>query len=174
MNKYKKSKRPQRKRKSLLSPPYFSNRNQHFEQVRKRMTMKTDGPTLNEMSSLDTTDDLEKQTDRSQYVRRPVTTKNQIRNWWNEGGKQIIKEILIAVIVSVVLFVMGNLVYHHNIHLTEHDKDIEYLKKSDTKQDCEIDVLKEKTHEINTDVKLLEQKVELSSLPASTTTNKKK
>lgn len=123
------------------------------------MPMKADGPTLNEMSSLDTTGNVVKADLPRMAKERPISAQNRFIQWWGDSGKQI----LIGVAVAILIFIFGNLVYHHNIRLTEHDKDIEYLQKNDLKQDDEIDNLKEKANEMKTDIRLIEQRLDFDS-----------
>ena len=130
-----------------------------FELVRKRMKMKTDGPTLDEMSNLDTTGNLEQDTTYRESVRRPVSTKKRVKNWFEDYTK----EIIISIVSAIILLVAGSLVLYHNIQLTEHGKDIEYLQSNDQKQDGAIEKLQEKSNEINTEVKLIEQRVDFES-----------
>ncbi len=144
---------------SRLRPPYFINKNLQFDIVRKQMKMKTDGPTLNEMSPVDSTVNVDTEETPRPQMSRPVSTSNQIKNWWLEWWKPVIIGLLTTLFVSIV----GTLVVQHGIHLTRHDKDIEYLQKNENKQDGEIEQLKNKTHEITTDVRLIEQRVELTS-----------
>lgn len=150
------------KRKSRLRPPFFVNKNFQFDYVRKQMKMKTDGPTLNEMSSIDTTGNVGSEDMHQTSITRPKSTKNQVKDWF-EDNRQIILSVAGAVVTALVLYIFGSLVHDHDIHLTEHDKDIEYLQKNDTKQDGEIEHLKSKTQELSTDVRLIEQRVELTS-----------
>lgn len=161
------------RRKSRLRPPYFINKNLHFDIVRKQMKMKTDGPTLNEMSSIDSTGNVgTEDAPKVSSTIRPVSTSNRVKDFLNESWKQII----IGLVVAAFTFFLGYLVYHHGIHLAEHDKDIEYLQKNDAKQDAEIGNIKEKANEISTDMRLMEQHIELTSDKPQTTKqyNKKK
>ena len=121
--------------------------------------MKTDGPTLDEMSNLDTTGNLEQDTTYREPVRRPVSTKKRVKNWFEDYTK----EIIISILSAIILLVAGSLVLYHNIQLTEHGKDIEYLQSNDQKQDGAIEKLQEKSNEINTEVKLIEQRVDFES-----------
>lgn len=121
--------------------------------------MKTDGPTLDEMSNLDTTGNLEQDTTYREPVRRPVSTKKRVKNWFEDYTK----EIIISIVSAIILLVAGSLVLYHNIQLTEHSKDIEYLQSNDQKQDGAIEKLQEKSNEINTEVKLIEQRVDFES-----------
>ena len=121
--------------------------------------MKTDGPTLDEMSNLDTTGNLEQDTTYRESVRRPVSTKKRVKNWFEDYTK----EIIISIVSAIILLVAGSLVLYHNIQLTEHGKDIEYLQSNDQKQDGAIEKLQEKSNEINTEVKLIEQRVDFES-----------
>ena len=123
--------------------------------------MKIDGPTLNEISDIDSTVSVEQGDSQRIATTRPVSTSNQIKKWWSGGGKQIIIEVVVGLVVAGLIFIFGNLVYHHNIHLTEHDKDIQYLQKNDDKQDNDIEQLKEKSNEMNTDLRLIEQRLDL-------------
>lgn len=121
--------------------------------------MKTDGPTLDEMSNLDTTGNLEQDTTYREPVKRPVSTKKRVKNWFEDYTK----EIIISIVSAIILLVAGSLVLYHNIQLTEHGKDIEYLQSNDQKQDGAIEKLQEKSNEINTEVKLIEQRVDFES-----------
>ena len=163
MRKHKKQRHQRNlKNSSNIRPPFFINRNQRFDLVRKQMTMKADGPTINEISSIDTTGSLGKEDTPRIADTRPVNTSTQIKNWF-ENKRQIILSVVAGVITAIVLYILGSLVHNHDIHLTEHDKDIQYLQKNDTKQDGEIEQIKDKTQEISTDVRLIEQRVELTS-----------
>lgn len=121
--------------------------------------MKTDGPTLDEMSNLDTTGNLGQDTTYREPVRRPVSTKKRVKNWFEDYTK----EIIISIVSAIILLVAGSLVLYHNIQLTEHGKDIDYLQSNDQKQDGAIEKLQEKSNEINTEVKLIEQRVDFES-----------
>ena len=93
--------------------------------------MKTDGPTLDEMSNLDTTGNLEQDTTYREPKRRPVSAKKKFQNWFEDYTK----EIIISIVSAIILVIAGSLVLHHNIQLTEHSKDIEYLQTNDQKQE---------------------------------------
>lgn len=150
-----------------IRPPYYQNRNQQFEQIRKRMKMKTDGPTVNEISNIDTTGDLEQDYSRKEPQRRPVSTANQVKGWFSDNAKEIVIGIFITIIGGVLLEV----VISHSNHLVKHDTNIEVLQNTDCKHDDKLEKLNEKTNEINTDIRLLEQRIELTtdipSLPPS-------
>ena len=125
--------------------------------------MKTDGPTLNEISSIDTTGNVFQDEDSRAIPKRPVSNRDQIKQWWNDSGKQIVFGVVVGIIVAIMIWIFGDLVYHHNIRLTEHDKDIEYFQKNELKQDGEIELLKEKSNEMNIDIRLIEQRIELET-----------
>lgn len=168
MRKHKKQKHNKNhKNSSKIRPPFFINKNQHFDSVRKQMAMKTDGPTINEMSSIDTTGSLGKEdTPRTTDI-RPISASSQIKNWWEDSWKQII----IGLAIAGVSFFLGRLIFDHDNRLTEHDKDIEYLQKNDAKQDENINLLKDKSNELKTDMRLIEQRMDLEK---STQTQQKK
>lgn len=148
------------KRKNLIQPPFFINKNQQFEMVRKEMKMKTDGPTLDEISNIDTTIDLSNDAQsEATTIQRPISPKNKFRNWFDDYTHQIV----VTVIASIILFIFGKLVYDHSIHLVKHDKDIQYLQKKDDKQDVKIEQLEKQEIEINTDIRLIKQRIELSA-----------
>lgn len=152
-------KQQNQKRKTRLSPPFFINKNLKFDAVRKRMTMKPDGPTLNEMSDVDTTGNIGNSDMPRPSVKRPVSSSTKITNWWGEYSK----EIIIGVVVTVVGLVISNLIIEHGQHLVRHDKDIEVLQKSDGEQDESINNIKENANELKTDMRLIEQRIELTS-----------
>lgn len=139
-----------------MRPPYFINKNLQFDIVRKQMKMKTDGPTLNEMSPVDTTVNVDTEETPRPQLSRPVSTTNQIKNWWEEWWKQVIIGLVTTGIGAVVV----TSVVKHGNHLIRHDKDIEYLQKNDDKQDDDIKQLKRKSNEMNTDLRLIEQRME--------------
>ena len=87
--------------------------------------MKTDGPTLNEMSPVDTTVNVDTEETPRPQLSRPVSTTNQIKNWWEEWWKQVIIGLVTTGIGAVVV----TSVVKHGNHLIRHDKDIEYLQK---------------------------------------------
>ena len=155
------------RRRSRIRPPYFINKNLQFDIVRKQMKMKTDGPTLNEMSPVDTTVNVDTEETPRPQLSRPVSTTNQIKNWWEDWWKQVLIGIVTAGIVAIV----GTSVVKHGNHLIRHDKDSEYLQKNDDKQDDDIKQLKEKSYEMNTNLRLIEQRIELEE---SSQTKKKK
>lgn len=155
------------RRRSRIRPPYFINKNFQFDIVRKQMKMKTDGPTLNEMSPVDSTVNVDTEETPRPQISRPVSTTNQIKNWWEEWWKQVIIGLVTAGIGAVVV----TSVVKHGNHLIRHDKDIEYLQKNDDKQDDDIKQLKEKSNEMNTDMRLIEQRMEFEN---SSQTKKKK
>ena len=150
-----------------MRPPYFINENLQFDIVRKQMKMKTDGPTLNEMSPVDTTVNVDTEETPRPQLSRPVSTTNQIKNWWEEWWKQVIIGLVTTGIGAVVV----TSVVKHGNHLIRHDKDIEYLQKNDDKQDDDIKQLKGKSNEMNTDLRLIEQRMEYEN---SSQTKKKK
>lgn len=150
-----------------MRPPYFINKNLQFDIVRKQMKMKTDGPTLNEMSPVDTTVNVDTEETPRPQLSRPVSTTNQIKNWWEEWWKQVIIGLVTTGIGAVVV----TSVVKHGNHLIRHDKDIEYLQKNDDKQDDDIKQLKGKSNEMNTDLRLIEQRMEYEN---SSQTKKKK
>ena len=155
------------RRRSRMRPPYFINKNLQFDIVRKQMKMKTDGPTLNEMSPVDTTVNVDTEETPRPQLSRPVSTTNQIKNWWEEWWKQVIIGLVTTGIGAVVV----TSVVKHGNHLIRHDKDIEYLQKNDDKQDDDIKQLKGKSNEMNTDLRLIEQRMEYEN---SSQTKKKK
>ena len=148
------------RRKSRLYPSFFINKNLQFDIVRKQMKMKTDGPTLNEMSSIDTTGNVGGEDMRHVTTTRPRSKKNQVKTWL-EDNRQIIISIFGAVVAALILYIFGSLVHDHDIHLTKHDKDIEYLQKNDTKQDSNIEQIKEKTNDNKTDISLIKQRMDI-------------
>lgn len=150
-----------------MRPPYFINKNLQFDIVRKQMKMKTDGPTLNEMSPVDTTVNVDTEETPRPQLSRPVSTTNQIKNWWEEWWKQVI----IGLVTTGIGVVVVTSVVKHGNHLIRHDKDIEYLQKNDDKQDDDIKQLKGKSNEMNTDLRLIEQRMEYEN---SSQTKKKK
>lgn len=156
-NRFKRNSNP--KNKSRLCPPFYINKNQQFDIVRKRMTMKTDGPTLNEMSSIDTTGNVGKEELTKPVTERPVSNSTIMRNWCAENSK----EILIGIIVSLVVIFASKLIIEHGEHLVKHDKDIEVLQKNDDKQDESIEKIKTDANEIKTNARILEQRVDFSS-----------
>lgn len=150
-----------------MRPPYFMNKNLQFDIVKKQMKMKTDGPTLNEMSPVDSTFNVDAEETPRPQILRPVSTTNQIKNWWEEWWKQVIIGLVTTGIGAVVV----TSVVKHGNHLTRHDKDIEYLQKNDEQQDDDIKQMKEKSNEMNTDLRLIEQRMEYEN---SSQTKKKK
>lgn len=163
MNKHRKQRFSSKKKgASRFRPLFHYNKNLHFEQIRKRMKMKTDGPTIDEMSDIDTTGNLERGTARTEPVQRPLSTAKQIRNWWDGNGKQIVVGVVVAVIASALLYIFGSLVHKHDVRLTEHDKDIEHLMETDNKHDKSIEKLNDRTIEMKTDLRLLEQRMEFT------------
>lgn len=147
------------KRRTRLRSPFFINKNLQFDAVRKRMTMKTDGPTLNEMSNIDTTGNVGNSDMPRPVVGRPVSNSVKIKNWWSEYSK----EIIIGIVVAFVGLLVTNLIIEHGQHLVRHDKDIEVLQKSDERQDESIDKIKENANELKTDMRLIEQRIDLTS-----------
>lgn len=144
-------------------PPFYLNKNQTYYYVRKNMVMRTDGPTSNEISELDTTFDVKEDKYNNQTSVRPISTGKKVKQWYEEHSFEIKKDILIAVITAIITFIFGRLVHDHDIQLTKHEVDIEYLQKSDDKQDVIINQLKDKSTELSTDVRLIEQRIELQS-----------
>lgn len=142
-----------------MRPPFFINKNLQFDVVRKRMTMKTDGPTLNEMSHIDTTGNVGKDDMSRPVAERPVSNLTKIKNWWEEYSKEIIKGIVIIIAGALVT----NLIIEHGQHLVRHDKDIEVLQKNDERQNDAIDKMKENANELKTDIRLIEQRIDLTS-----------
>lgn len=145
--------------KSRLRPPFFINKNLQFNVVRNQMKMKTDGPTLNEMSNIDTTGNVGNSDMPRPVVERPVSNSVKIKNWWSEYSK----EIVIGIVVAFVGLLVTNLIIEHGQHLVRHDKDIEVLQKSDERQDESIDKIKENANELKTDMRLIEQRIDLTS-----------
>ena len=82
--------------KSRLRPPFFINKNLQFNVVRNQMKMKTDGPTLNEMSNIDTTGNVGNSDMPRPVVERPVSNSVKIKNWWSEYSKEIVIGIVVA------------------------------------------------------------------------------
>ena len=147
------------KKRTRLHPPFFINKNLQFDAVRKRMTMKTDGPTLNEMSNIDTTGNVGNSDMPRPVVERPVSNSVKIKNW----GSEYSKEIIIGIVVAFVGLLVTNLIIEHGQHLVRHDKDIEVLQKNDERQDESIDKIKENANELKTDMRLIEQRIDLTS-----------
>ena len=145
--------------KSRLRPPFFINKNLQFNVVRNQMKMKTDGPTLNEMSNIDTTGNVGNSDMPRPVVERPVSNSVKIKNWWSEYSKAIV----IGIVVAFVGLLVTNLIIEHGQHLVRHDKDIEVLQKSDERQDESIDKIKENANELKTDMRLIEQRIDLTS-----------
>lgn len=152
-------KQPNKKRKSSLRPPFFANKNLYFDVVRKRMTMKTDGPTLNEMSNIDTTGNVGSSDMPRPVAERPVSNSAKIKNWWGEYSK----EIITGIVVAIAGLLVANLIIEHGQHLVSHDKDIEVLQKSNERQNEAIDKMKENANELKMDIRLIEQRIDLTS-----------
>lgn len=110
-NKYKGHKN--QRRKSRLLPPYFINKNLQLDIVRKQMKMKTDGPTLNEISNIDTTGNVGGEDMQQASTTRPKSTKNQVVTWL-ENNRQIVISIIGAVVTALVLYIFGSLVHNHD------------------------------------------------------------
>ena len=68
-----------------------------------------------------------------------------------------------VIVVAFVGLLVTNLIIEHGQHLVRHDKDIEVLQKSDERQDESIDKIKENANELKTDMRLIEQRIDLTS-----------
>ena len=130
-----------------------------FELVRKGMKMKTEGPTLNEISDLDTTGNVEQETTYREPTRRPVSIKKKVKNWIGDNTRNII----IGIVYTIIALFVADLIINHGIHLAKHDKDIEVLQKNDDRHENSIEKLQDKTNDMKTDLRLIEQRVQIES-----------
>ena len=157
-NKKNASKKAVRKKPSYRGP-FPVNKNNMFEAIRRDMRMPSDGPTLNEFSNIDTTQDLDRDVAvREIETKRPISPRVKVNNWWSENARSVI----IAVVAAIIATFLGETVVRHKVHLAEHDREFEYLEKEVDRNRSDIERLNEKTNTLDRDVRLLEQKIEYS------------
>ena len=147
------------KKKQSYKGPFPVNKNYMFEAVRRDMQMPSDGPTLNEFSDIDTTQDLNREEAvREVDSKRPVSPRVKVNNWWSDNARSVI----IAVIATIITGLLGEMVVRHKVHLAEHDREFKFMEKEIGKNQSDIEKLNEKTNTLDRDFRLLEQKVEYS------------
>lgn len=125
------------------------------------MEMPADGPTLNEVSPMDTTQsftDIEDQQSRN-VGGRPVKTSVAVQNWFLDNLKTIIIAVVCTIFGTIIIMIAIN----HSEKIISNEKDIEHMEESISIHDRKLDGLQEKTNELNTDLRLLEQKVDLTN-----------
>lgn len=139
--------------------PFLKNKNADFEFTRKRMEMLDDGPTVNEITPIDTTANCYYGNGNdSRSSKREVSNKQKISNWFLENIKNIIIGVVVAVLGSLAIHV----ILDHSEKITTHDVQIEELTKDVQKNDGEIEELEDELNEVDNELKLLEQKVDFN------------
>lgn len=149
-----------RTKKKPYTGPFPQNKNLLYQTIRQNMEMPADGPTLNEVSPMDTTQsfsDIEDQEPRN-VGGRPVKTTVAVQNWFSENLKAIIISIVSAIFGTIFIIIAIN----HSEKIVSNEKDIEHIEGSISAHERKIDDLQEKTSVLNTDIRLLEQKVDLT------------
>lgn len=154
-----KSSKPTKTKKKSYKGPFPMNKTFTYQTVRRNMEMSTDGPTVNEVTPLDTTQSFSSNDgqDPQNVGGRPVKTGVVVQKWLGEN----IKGIVLTVIATLFAGFCVRIAITHTEQLTSHQKDIEHIEKSISEQGTKIDHLQEKTNEINTNLLLLEQRLNL-------------
>lgn len=153
------SKKAGRKSKPYKGP-FPQNKNFTYQTVRKNMKMPADGPTIDEVSPMDTTssssdiDELRLESVGGRPVKRTVA----MQNWLLEN----LKGIIVGVISTLFAGFCVRIAITHSEKLAAHEKDIEHLEETISNHDDKIERLQEGTNTLNTDLRLLEQRVDLT------------
>lgn len=150
-----------RTKKKPYTGPFPQNKNLLYQTIRQNMEMPADGPTLNEVSPMDTTQsftDIEDQQPQN-VGGRPVKTSVAVQNWLLDNLKTIIISVVSAIFGTIFILIAIN----HSEKIISNEKDIEHMEESISIHDRKLDGLQEKTNELNTDLRLLEQKVDLTN-----------
>lgn len=149
-----------RTKKKPYTGPFPQNKNLLYQTIRQNMEMPADGPTLNEVSPMDTTQsftDIEDQQPRN-VGGRPVKTSVAVQNWFSDNIKTIIISVVSTIFGTIFILIAIN----HSEKIISNEKDIEHMEESISIHDRKLDGLQEKANELNTDLRLLEQKVDLT------------
>lgn len=155
----KKAKNQNAAKKTNYKGPFQPNRNYYIETVRRDMHMFPDGPTLSEMTELDTSQDLFKgQTNERNTEKRPVSSQTKVNTWLQEHYKEL---IVYSILIPLIGYILTESV-NHKVKLATHSSDIEHVTKKVEDNHVDINLLKEKTNVLDRDVRLLEQRVDLS------------
>jgi len=161
-----KNKKKDEHKKREYKGPFPFNKNFEIETTRKYMKPNSDGPTVDEFSYQDTTDsvDSSEAVPQKKQSKRPRKKRNIIGKWL----QQHVSEIIIGIVVFVFTAFISTVVFKHSNHLVEHDKDIEFIKdsQSEVKKDIhdvdqQVESLKDKVHEIDKRVEV--QDVQLNN-----------
>lgn len=154
------SKKPNNSKKKEYKGPFPLNKNFEFDYVRKTMKTPTDGPTAETQSYSDSTVSQSKDNSQKPFKRRPRRKRDRTKEWIGNN----IKEIIIGLFVTGICALVGTVIYNHSNHFVSVDKDLEYIKKENEKQQLEIDKIDSKSTENNTEIKLLQQQIELKQV----------
>lgn len=145
-------------RKKQYKGPFPENKYATFQYVLKNMRMLDDGPTVNEFTQIDTTEDCFNDDDYNNTGKRKVANKTQITNWFSDNIKQVIIGIVVAVVAGVFLYFLvdqNNLVITHNVKIEEITKDVQ-------EHDHRLEKVEEKVRKVESDQNRLEQKVDFN------------
>ena len=144
------------KKKPSYKGPFQPNKNLEFQMVRKNMSTDTDGPTLNEVTPVDSTTDFSVINENINELlkERPVSTEYKCRKWLSEHVAEVVVGVLIAIIGLVAI--------DHSRDLARHDVEIDNISDDVLEQKSDIKELQNKTNALETDYRLLEQKVDFN------------
>ena len=154
-----KSSKATRLKKESYKGSFQPNKNLYYQTARRNIEMPADGPTVNEVTPLDTTQSFSNNDgkDPQNVGGRPVKTGVAFQKWFGDN----IKGIIITVIATLVAGFFVRIAITHTEQLTSHQKDIEHIEENISEQGEKIERLQEKSNEINTNLLLLKQRVDL-------------
>lgn len=149
-------KRTNNSKKKEYKGPFPYNRNFEFDYIRKTMKTPTNGPTAETRSYSDSTISQSKYNEQQFVKKRPINKQRRAKDWINNN----IKEVIVGVVVTGICALIGTIIYNHSNHLVSVDKDIEYIKKDNEKQQSDIDKVESIATENNMEIELLKQRIE--------------
>jgi len=147
-----------KKKKSTFKSPYHSNPDLAIHNVKKSMRPQLDGPTVDNFSSIDSTNST-KQLDssevkpKSQRVKRPTTEKPKKFN--------LSFDAKLGIVFAIASTIVGIVIYNHSNRFVSIEKDIDYIKENVKDTKSQIEKVVDQTTSIDRKIDLLKQKSEL-------------
>ena len=145
-------------RKRQYKGPFPENKYAAFQYVRKNMRMLDDGPTVNEFTQIDTTEDCFNDDDYINTGKRKVSNKTKITNWFSDNVKQVIMGVVITIVAAIFsyfLFDQKTLVITHDVKIEEMTKDIQ-------EHGHRLEKVEDEVLNVESEQKRLEQKVDFN------------
>lgn len=144
--------------KKIYKGPFQHNKNIDFDNVKRTMKTVTDGPTAETCSYNDSTLSQSRNEKRIPIRRRPKTKRNKIKTWVYNN----MMECIIGIIITGFFSYISMIIFTHSNHFVSIDKDLEYIKHDNEEQQNLIENINSKTTENSTNIKLIQQKIEIT------------